>query len=206
MWINRHAKRLQRASVEADQWFAQFAEPLGLRELLPTGKDCIVHAVSKNQPVSFGRILASLTSTKITRGVLQDPYLLTPHQIKCLTDFLTAIPWQTGGTKMPFRLLTHLPDANSRDRDQLSIVRQKQEIDRCLAALNVEPKVDYRSKKYAPLHMRYMYFGLEGGGERLYIFERGLDMEDPRTGKSRGDSFVLEFNEVPQTLRGILVL
>ena len=38
------------------------------------------------------------------------------------------------------------------------------------------------------------------------MFERGLDMEDPRTGRSRGDSYVLEFKDVPQALKGILVL
>ena len=37
------------------------------------------------------------------------------------------------------------------------------------------------------------------------MFERGLDMKDPRTGKSRGDSYVLEFNDVPAALKGILV-
>lgn len=207
MWVNRNAKRLQRAVLEADQWFAQFVEPLGLRDFLPSRDDCTVHAVGKNQPVRFNQIFASLAGAKIARVVLQDPYLLKPHQMKCLADFLAAVPWQAAGVKTPFRLLTHLSESNPRDQDQFSLVRQKQEIDRCLAASNrLEPKVDYRSKKYAPLHMRYAYFALDRGGERLYIFERGLDMEDPRTGKSRGDSYVLEFKEVPPALKSILVL
>lgn len=207
MWVNRNAKRLQRAASETDQWFVQFAEPLSLRDFLPSDKNCNVHGVGKNQPVRFRQILASLAGTKIARGVLQDPYLMNPHQMKCLADFLAAVPWPTAGVKVPFRLLTHLSESDPRDRDQFSVVRQKQEIDRCLAASNqLDPQVDYRSKKYAPLHMRYAYFAFERGGEKLYMFERGLDMEDPKTGKSRGDSYVLEFHEVPPSLKGILGL
>jgi hypothetical protein len=206
VWINRNAKRLQAAAMEADNWFAQSAELLSLHDLLPVGEGCTVHALVKNQMVNFQQILASLTGAKIKRAVLQDPYLLTQHQMKCLSDFLNAIPWHTADHKVPFRLLTHLSDPSPRDRDQFTVARQQQEITKILAASgHLVPKVDYRSKKYAPLHMRYAYFGLDGDGERLFIFERGLDMEDPRTGKTRGSSYVLEFNNVPQALKGILV-
>jgi hypothetical protein len=178
---------------------------LGLRDLLPVGDGCTVHAVGKNQPVSFQQILASLAGAKISRAVLQDPYLLTQHQIKCLVDFLAAVPWHPASGKVPFRLVTHLSDSNPKSRDQLTAPRQQQEVAKCLAASgHVEPKVEYRSKKYAPLHMRYAYFALDGGEERLFMFERGLDMEDPRTGGSRSDSYVLEFKTVPQALKGIL--
>jgi hypothetical protein len=207
VWLNRYARRLQAAAGEADNWFAQSAAPLGLRDLLPVGDGCTVHAVGKNQPVSFQQILASLAGAKIARAVLQDPYLLTQHQMKCLANFLVAVPWYTAGGKVPFRVLTHLSDSDPRDREQFTAAQQQQEITKCLAAsAHLEPKVEYQSKKYAPLHMRYAHFVLDGGGERLFMFERGLDMEDPRTGKSRGDSYVLEFNNVPQNLKGILVL
>jgi hypothetical protein len=126
--------------------------------------------------------------------------------MKCLANFLAAAPWHAAGGKVPFRLLTHLSDSDPRDRDQFTAPRQAQEITKCLAASgHLEPKVEYRSKKYAPLHMRYAYFALGGDGERLFLFERGLDMEDPRTGKSRGDSYVLEFKNIPPTLKGILL-
>jgi hypothetical protein len=207
MWLNRNGKRLQAVAAETDAWFAESAKMLALRDLLPVGDGCTVHAVGKNQAVDFRRILASLPGAKIVRAVLQDPYLLTQHQMKCLAHFLTAIPWDAAGRKVPFRLLTHLSDSDPRDRDQLTAPRQQQEITKCLAALrHLEPKVDYRSKKYAPLHMRYAFFALDGGEERLFVFERGLDMEDPRTGKARGDSYVLEFETVPTALKGILML
>jgi hypothetical protein len=107
---------------------------------------------------------------------------------------------------VPFRLLTHLSESDPRDREQLNSLKQQQEITNSLAApSHLEPKVDYRSKKYAPLHMRYAYFALDSDSERLFIFERGLDMEDPKTGKSRGSSYVLEFKTVPQAFKGILV-
>jgi hypothetical protein len=206
IWINRNANRLRAAAAEADKWLQLSTELLSLRDLLPVGDDCIVHAVGKNQPVGFQRILGSLAKEKIISVVLQDPYLLTQHQIKCLANFLAAIPWQRVSGKVPFRLLTHLSDSDPRNRDQLTTSRQQQEIAKCLATLShLEPKVEYRSKKYAPLHMRYAYFTLEEGGQRIFLFERGLDMEDPWTGKSRGNSYVLEFADLPNALKGILV-
>src|SRR5207248_3579247 len=131
------------------------AELLGLRDLLPVGDGCTVHAVGKNQPVSFEQILASLAGAKIARVVLQDPYLLTQHQMKCLANFLAAVPWHTAGGKVPFRLLTHLSESDPRDRDQFTVARQQQEIAKCLTVPGrLDAKVDYRSKKYSPLHMR----------------------------------------------------
>ena len=207
MWVNRSARRIQQAAAEADQWFARFAEPFVLRDLLPTTEGCTVHVVAKNTIVSFDKILASLTSGKITRTVLQDPYLLTQHQMKCLADFLAAVPWPGSGEKVPFRLLTHLSDADPRDRDQLTAMRQQQEITRCLSRPGcLDCKVEYRYRKYAPLHMRYAHFILDGTSERLFMFERGLDMEDMRTGKARGETYVLEFRQVPESLKGILAL
>jgi hypothetical protein len=207
MWVNRSAKRIRQATTDADQWFARFAEPLVLRDLLPITGGCAVHVVAKNKPVSFTTILASLAEGTITRCVLQDPYLLTRHQMKCLADFVAAVPWPAGGAKVPFRLLTHLSDSDPGERDQLTATRQQQEIMRSLSQPGcLEPKIDYCYRKYAPLHMRYAYFSLDGNSERLYMFERGLDMEDPKTGSARAESYVLEFREVPQSLKGVLAL
>ena len=172
MWMNRTPNRLRAAAADADRWFADSTELLSLRDLLPAGDDCTVHAVAKNQPIGFQRILASLAKEKIISVVLQDPYLLTQHQIKCLANFLAAIPWHTGNGKVSFRLVTHLSDSDPRNRDQLSASRQQQEITKCLATTShLEPKVEYRSKKYAPLHMRYAYFTLKGGNERVFLFD-----------------------------------
>jgi hypothetical protein len=45
--------------------------------------------------------------------------------------------------------------------------------------------------------MRYVLFELEDDKKLLYILERGLDIEDPRTGMARADTYVLEFPEIP---------
>ena len=193
MWINRGQERLSRAAGEADKWFAQFTERLTLQHLLPTGSGCVVHTVAKGQPVDFRQILRSTGEARITRAVLQDPYLLTDHQLKCFDEFLAGVRWPDAGAKVPFRLITHMSDSDPRERNQLTTARQQQEINRRLGErAGLEPNVEYKYWKYAPLHMRYAYFALDGR-ELLYIFERGLDMADPKAGTARADSYVLEF-------------
>jgi hypothetical protein len=207
MWLNRNPDRLRRATIETDEFFTKHAEPLVLRDVITSDSGCVVHAVGKAEPISFPRILASLAGTKVKQATLQDPYLLTEHQMKCLADFLAAVPWKVEPGKVPFRLLTHLADGDPRSPGKFSVARQKKEIgDRLAAPGCLDPKVEFRSKKYAPLHMRFAHFALDDGNERLYMFERGLDMADDKTGKSRNDSYVLEFSSVPEELNGILSL
>ena len=75
---------------------------------------------------------------------------------------------------------------------------------RLSSVLAIKPHLDRRYWKYNPLHMRYALFELDKGRQVLYILERGLDMEDPRTGKARGDTYVLEFSEVPRSFQTFL--
>jgi hypothetical protein len=147
----------------------------------------------------------SLVGKRIERAELQDPYLLTNHQMKCLNDFLAAVPWQPAGATIPMHLVTQMSDSDPRERDLLTVARQQREINQRLAAVKVlDPNVEYRYRKYRPLHMRYALFELERGQKALYIFERGLDMEDPRSMTARADTYVLEFPEAPSSFRTLL--
>jgi hypothetical protein len=68
----------------------------------------------------------------------------------------------------------------------------------------IRPTVDLRLRRYRPLHVRYALFRRTDGGARRYVLERGFDMADPKDGKARADTFVLEFRDVPPELRGLL--
>lgn len=73
-----------------------------------------------------------------------------------------------------------------------------------VAASRARLPVDLHHPFHGHLHMRYARFDLSGGGERLFIFERGLDMANPRDGMARGDSYVLEFARVPKELATLI--
>jgi Lhr-like helicase len=207
LWVNRSAAQLARASEETSAWFAQHAERLSLQDLLPAQEGCLVHAVKKGRPVDFRRIFGKLAGQAIERVVLQDPYLLTRHQIKCLGDFLRAITWQPAQEKIPFRLITQLSDSDPRERERLTSAQQRKEITALLDAVpTLTSTLDLRYYKYAPLHMRYVFFALAGEEQRLYILERGLDMEDPRSGTARGDTYILDFSQIPEELSRLLGL
>jgi hypothetical protein len=203
--VNRSGKRLAEAAQAMDAWYNNHAEPISIRELLPDQGGCVVHAIKQGQKVDFRGIFQSLGEKRIEKAEIQDPYLLTNHQMKCLGDFLQALPWQPVGTAIPLRVVTQMSDSDPRQRELLTAVKQQQEINARLASVAVlSAKVEYRYRKYHPLHMRYALFELQGEEKLLYIFERGLDIEDPRTGLARADTFVLEFPEVPTSFRALL--
>ena len=54
--------------------------------------------------------------------------------------------------------------------------------------------------------MRFIVFTFEGGRLALYILERGLDIEDPKTGRARNETYILEFAGVPAELASLLGL
>jgi hypothetical protein len=125
--------------------------------------------------------------------------------MKCFGDFLAGLAWLPAGALIPFRLITQLSDSDPRKRDQLTAGQQEQELQAKLKQVStLAPKMDRRYWKYSPLHMRYALFQTEGGRVILYILERGLDMEDPQTGKVRSDTYVLEFPEIPRSFQPLL--
>ena len=52
--------------------------------------------------------------------------------------------------------------------------------------------------------MRYLMATCVGGAEVLYLFERGIDLIDPRTDRARTDTVIVEFCPVPSELRAIV--
>lgn len=210
LWYNRSSRRLTEAQAETEEWFRRHTRPLSLGQLLTTSDTCVVHTIRPGQVVDFAMILNAVADQNIRQVQLQDPYLLTPHQIDCLGDFLAAVAWRTNADKIPFRIVTHMSDPNPRDprdRDLLPATKQPLEIRRKLGAYPIlSPDLRFQHKRYNPLHMRFAFFALGDGRELLYILERGLDLRDPKTGKARGSSYVIEFREIPPELRDLLHL
>ncbi len=204
VWFNRSTTRLAQAGVTADAWFADHTEPIRPESLFRTLPGCTVHPFAKGQPVDFRSVFAGLSGQRILRCQIQDPYLLTGHQMNALSAFVGAVPWGTSSEPIPIRLTTHLTDNDPAKRYQLTADVQRQEILRRLGAVPaLKPDLKFHYPKYNPLHMRYAYFQLEEG-ERLYVLERGLDVADQRSGKARDDSYILEFASVPEGLGPVL--
>jgi hypothetical protein len=206
LWFNRSTPRLARAGAEADAWFAAHAVAIPPETLFRTLPGCTVHPFAKGQPVDFRPVFASLAGQKIVRCQLQDPYLLTAHQMEALSAFVGAVQWGPGDGSIPLRLATHMTDNDPTKRHHLSVDEQRRQLSTRLGACPaIKPEIRFHSPKYDPLHMRYAYFKL-ADGERLFVLERGLDVADQRSGKARDDSYVLEFNTVPEGLSEVLKL
>jgi hypothetical protein len=54
--------------------------------------------------------------------------------------------------------------------------------------------------------MRFIVLTLADGRRLLYLLERGLDIEDPKGGKAREDSYILEFRDIPAEIAPLLGL
>lgn len=206
MWFNRTTTRLAEAAIATDAWFTSYAEPVRPESLFRTVPGCTVHPFLKGEPVDFRPVFAGLGDRKILSCQIQDPYLLMAHQMDALSAFVEAVPWQASGEQIPVRLTTHVADNDPAKRNQLSSDAQRREI---LARLGIVPAlradIKFHFPKYDPIHMRFAYFQLDIG-ERLYVLERGLDVADQKTGKARDQSYILEFNAVPDGLESVLKL
>ncbi len=199
---NPSRKRITEAATETEAWFASQARPLDLAPIFAGLPDCTVHPFAKGQRVDFRSVVSSLLDRPIILARLQDPYLLTLHQIAELTIFLNHVPWDVSTQPIPFQLITHMTENDPSKKDYLDMVRQKEQLKACLERLpNVLPQVLLRSPKYQPIHMRYAYFKFQCGEERLYLMERGLDIAEPKTRLARNDSYILEFRDIPAELR-----
>lgn len=199
VWHSRSAARLAVVSTDLDAWFAAHAEPLPLDALFASRPGCRVHPFRRGAQVNFAGMLAGLQGKRVTGLILQDPYLLQMHQMEALGRFLAAVPWADSGVSV--KLVSQLADGDPQKRDQLPPPRQRAELEaRGRKVGGATVVVDLRERRFHPLHMRYARFRLTDG-ERLYVFERGLDIADPRSGTARGDSYVLEFDRVPSEFR-----
>ncbi len=121
LWTNRSSRRMPEVVAPTDVWFKQRAVPLTIREILSPSEGCKVHAIEKDQRVNFTATFRTLVGSRIQAIELQDPYLMTSHQVGSLDEFLQAIPWTPVAEAIPFKLLTHLLDSSPLERDQLPI-------------------------------------------------------------------------------------
>lgn len=208
LWFNRSSDRLDGVRRETDEWFARYTTPLSLPDLLAAHSGCTVHPIRKGTVVDLSTLFAGITG-RLVRCQVQDPYLLTEHQMTCFGDFLAVVPWApaSGAISIPFALTTQLADNDPSKRYHLSPTRQKEELEARVARFpQLHLSLQRRHPKYSPIHMRYVYFILEGGATRLFALERGLDIADPRTGTARDDTYVLEFADVPPELAAVMNL
>ena len=205
LWYNRSAQRLSDAEHDIQKWLRHFTKPLTIRDVAPTGYE--VHTVRRGEKVDFSTIFRSAGQAWIVRVAIQDPYLMTRHQLKCLGDFLAAVPWPSSG-EIPVRIRTHLAEPEPQDRSGTIPTREH------LGALEavfagfpaLRPSCELIRRRPRPIHMRYIVFTHEGGRQELYVLERGLDIENPRDGKAREDSYVLEFPSLPEEFAPLLGL
>jgi hypothetical protein len=206
LWSNRSRSRLAAARDDSDAWFSAHAQPLSPADLLRSYPGCRVHPFPKGKSVNLVSIFGAI-SGHIKRCRLQDPYLLTGHQMNCFSAFLASAPWPTADEMIPLQLTTQLADNDPRKKDQLSTDRQKAEFEARVARYPIlRLELNRRHPKYSPIHMRFIHFLLADGERRLFILERGLDITDPKTGVARDDSYFLEFADPPPELATVMNL
>jgi len=205
LWYNRSARRLDGVDREMRIWLERFTTPLPIRDMIPEGHE--VHAIPKGAKVEFAAIFRSASMVRIKQVLLQDPYLSTPHQSKCLRNFLQAIQWQSSDGSVPCVLRTHLSEPELRDNQSIPTARHLDELKKVFIPFPIlSPKIDLSRRKIRPLHMRFVAFTLDAGRCLLYILERGFDIEDPTSGVARNDSYLLEFPDVPSELAPLIGL
>ena len=204
LWVNRSGTRLAAAGNDSDDWFSSHARPLDPAGLFRSHPGCLVHPIVKGSPIDFKSIFGAI-SGQIERCRVQDPYLLTDHQMTCLGEFLASVPWEQAGGTIILNVTTLLADNDPRKRDQLSSDRQEAEIKARIASYpKLRLELNRRHPRYSPIHMRFVHFQLNGGGSRLFVLERGLDLTDRRSKVARDNSYVLEFAEPPPELAAVM--
>ncbi|WP_406697999.1 DEAD/DEAH box helicase [Singulisphaera sp. Ch08] len=100
LWSNRFRSRLATARDASDAWFAAHSRPLNPAELLRSHPGCRVHPIAKGEPVDLLAIFGALPG-RIERCRMQDPYLLTSHQLDGFGAFLASVRWQPAGESIP---------------------------------------------------------------------------------------------------------
>jgi hypothetical protein len=205
LWYNRSARRLAEAEASMRDWLQRFTTEMPIRETLPEGYQ--IHGIAKGAKVNFADLFRTALQASIESVVLQDPYLATEHQLKCLEDLLRAIAESSARPAIPFEVRTHLSEPDLRDRLSIPTVSHLAELKGLFATYPcLAPNILLQRRRLHPIHMRFIIFRLEGGGRILYILERGLDIEDTKSGRSRNETYILEFPDVPAELAPLLRL
>ena len=170
---------------EMERWLSEATVPLSIRDLVPKGYT--IHTVKQGSDVNFTSIFRSAVRGPIREVILQDPYLSSGHQLKCLGELLGGIPWRPDDGVIPFRLTTHLSEPGPGETNLVPLDRHRGELQRLFIPYPVlSPDIHLIRRKPRPLHMRYLVLTLGDGRRLLYLLERGLDMTDPKSGKATG--------------------
>jgi hypothetical protein len=205
LWYNRSSRRLGEADATMQAWLERFTTPMPIRDTVPDGYQ--VHAIPKGAKVDFAEVFRAASLAPIEKVVLQDPYLATEHQLKCLDDFLRAVPWPSTGAPIPFEVRTQLSEPDLKDRYSIPTARHLTELKGHIGSYPaLAPNILLQRKRHHALHMRFIVFAFVDGKRTLYILERGLDIEDPKSGRARNESYILEFPDVPADLVPLLGL
>jgi hypothetical protein len=205
LWYNRSARHLAQVEAAMTEWLQRYTTEMPLRETVPDGYQ--IHAIPKGAKIDFASVFRTALQAPIEGVVLQDPYLATEHQLKCLKDLLRVIVGPTGRSGIPFELRTHLSEPDLKDRLSIPTVRHLPELKGLFESHPaLVPNILLQRRRLHALHMRFIVFTIEGGRRNLYILERGLDIEDPKTGRARGETYILEFAGVPIELAPLLGL
>jgi hypothetical protein len=184
------------------EWFEEHTEPVSAGAFLQS--DYVIHSVKRGTPVDFADILASVRALPLSEIHIQDPYLRTEHQLNVLHAFVKAIGCTQPPESVPFSLSTYLSNPGPGERDVIAAVDHRPRIQAVFEASSPYKTIINLLGRSSPIHMRYAWFRLVDGGERFYLFERGLDMVDQRTGNARTNSVVMEFRSVPAEIKSLM--
>jgi hypothetical protein len=162
LWHDRNAGRLAAADREMQDWLDQHTVPLSIKDVVPGGYS--VHTVQQGAKVNFTSIFRSATRAPIWRVDLQDPYLSSYHQLKCLKDFLGSIPWRPAEGVIPFHLRTHLSEPKPRDSHMVPTVRHQDQLRKAFSLHPVlTPEFDLARRWPRPFHMGFVVLTLADG-------------------------------------------
>jgi hypothetical protein len=143
-----------RAALEATMqvWLERFTTPLSIWDTVPDGYQ--VHAIPKGAKVDFAEVFRAASLAPIETVVLQDPYLATEHQLKCLDDFLRAVPWPSTGATIPFEIRTQLSEPDLKDRYSIPTARHLTELKGHFGSYpTLAPNILLQRKRRHALHM-----------------------------------------------------
>jgi hypothetical protein len=198
LWCNRSGERLKKAEEELKGWFASHTSEVQLGDFAFDGRK--VHVLRRGEVVDFCELLGALEGRPVSSVVIQDPYLRTPHQLACLGAALEGLAPLCGGDAVQLRVTTKLSNPRLGERDAFGATEHRPAIDEWLGRYPMfDSKLDLRSPRES-MHLRFLLAKCGSGADTLYLFERGLDLTDPRTGQCRADTVVVEFSPVAPEL------
>lgn len=178
MLVNMNDAYLEQVKIKTDNWFVKHTSPLQTKDILVPGFK--IFRIEAGRPVDYGQVFAGISSTPGYRQIIvQEPYLLNEHQLKCFDKFLAVIDKVARGSEVEFTLRTKEPHP----RDAMAFSKQVQK-DKIYSLIKKYPWVELALvvKPYTDkgIHQRYAYVVWKDGRDLLLNLDRGFDLEDAR--------------------------